>query len=122
MPTSEFEPATSASDRPQTIALDRSATGMVWLMLITILILNSECSVKRVIRPVTDRAPNIKHVSRNNNRQTNTRRKESEDRLHYITNVTNINMVKLRDVHGNNLLVNISISVQIASADVTLQG
>jgi hypothetical protein len=31
-------------------------------------------------------------------------------------------MVKLRDVHGNNLLVNISISVQIASADVTLQG
>jgi hypothetical protein len=29
MPPEEFEPAVSAGDRPQTLAIDRSATGMI---------------------------------------------------------------------------------------------
>jgi hypothetical protein len=29
MPLAEFKPATPASDRPQTLALDRSATGII---------------------------------------------------------------------------------------------
>ena len=43
MPPTEFEPAIPASERPQTHALDRAATGTGIIIIIIIVVLN--CTV-----------------------------------------------------------------------------
>jgi hypothetical protein len=42
MPPAEFEPANPGSERPQTLSLDRSATGIGMLEFITLITSNEE--------------------------------------------------------------------------------